>query len=150
MDNFGTILSTEEGGLEPGETFVGFLMPCHSTPWRSNLVYEDLRAWALGCEPPLHLAARTEERKAYRDEADRFYDDPINFLQNEVNTIERPWPRYIVGFQGIEGVLKEYYMNEMPGFVVKERWRGFNSHWHDDERRKGDVVVWEFIEGSKV
>lgn len=86
----------------------------------------------------------------YRDEADRFYDNPEKFLREEVNTKERPWPRYIVGFEGIEGVLKEFYEKEMKGFVVRERWRGFNSHWHDDLRRKGDVVVWEFVDGSKV
>ena len=85
----------------------------------------------------------------YRDEADRFYDDPVRFLKEEVNTKEKPWPRYVVGFEGIEGVLKSYYEEEMKGFVVREKWRGFNSHWHDDSRRKGDVVVWEFVDGSK-
>ena len=56
----------------------------------------------------------------------------------------------MVGFQGIEEVLKRYYEREMQGFVVKEKWRTFNSHWHDDERRSGDVVVWEFVDGSKI
>lgn len=36
---------------------VGFLMPCHSTPWQAYLHRPDLalpgRLWALGCEPPL-------------------------------------------------------------------------------------------------
>lgn len=36
---------------------VGFLMPCHSTPWQAYLhrpdLAEDGRLWALGCEPPL-------------------------------------------------------------------------------------------------
>jgi GPI mannosyltransferase 3 len=37
---------------------VGFLMPCHSTPWQSHLHRPELeggRLWALGCEPPLGL-----------------------------------------------------------------------------------------------
>lgn len=38
-------------------TSVGFLMPCHSTPWQAYLhradLAEDGRMWALGCEPPL-------------------------------------------------------------------------------------------------
>ena len=38
-------------------TSVGFLMPCHSTPWQAYLHRADLvetgRMWALGCEPPL-------------------------------------------------------------------------------------------------
>jgi GPI mannosyltransferase 3 len=35
---------------------IGFLMPCHSTPWMAYLHRPELsagRAWALGCEPPL-------------------------------------------------------------------------------------------------
>jgi phosphatidylinositol glycan class B len=132
------------------ETFVGFLMPCHSTPWRSQLIYPGLKAWALSCEPPIHLAPHSVERENYRDEGDRFYDNPIKFLREEINTKEKPWPRYIVGFEGIQDVLKEYYEAEMgEGFVVKERWRTKNSHWHDDERRTGDVLVWEFLDGSQ-
>jgi phosphatidylinositol glycan class B len=132
------------------ETFAAFLMPCHSTPWRSQLIYPGLKAWALTCEPPLGMAKDSEERARYRDEADRFYDDPVGFLKREVNTKERPWPRYVVGFEGVEDVLREYYESEMKGFKVRERWRAANSHWHDDWRRKGDVVVWEFVDGSKM
>ena len=36
---------------------IGFLMPCHSTPWQAYLHRPELadsgRLWALGCEPPL-------------------------------------------------------------------------------------------------
>lgn len=35
---------------------VGFLMPCHSTPWQAYLHRPELdegSLWALGCEPPL-------------------------------------------------------------------------------------------------
>jgi phosphatidylinositol glycan class B len=35
---------------------VGFLMPCHSTPWQSHLHRRELadgKMWALGCEPPI-------------------------------------------------------------------------------------------------
>jgi phosphatidylinositol glycan class B len=35
---------------------VGFLMPCHSTPWQSHLHRPHLTShslWAIGCEPPL-------------------------------------------------------------------------------------------------
>ncbi|KAE9366133.1 glycosyltransferase family 22 protein [Stipitochalara longipes BDJ] len=159
LDNHGVLLSSPEANMyaefnkttdySDSETFVGFLMPCHSTPWRSQLVYPGLKAWALGCEPPLHLSAYSVEREEYRDEADRFYDDPIKFLKEEVGNKERPWPRYIVGFEGIEGVLREYYEGEMKGHVVMERWRRFSSQWHDDERRQGDIVVWGFGEGRK-
>ncbi|KAI9742264.1 MAG: glycosylphosphatidylinositol anchor biosynthesis [Claussenomyces sp. TS43310] len=134
---------------DPNEMFAAFLMPCHSTPWRSHLVHPTLRAWALTCEPPLHIPANSTERAAYRDEADRFYDDQIGFLRREVNTKEKPWPRYVVGFEGIGPTLQLYYAEVMPGWIVQERWRGFNTHWHDDQRRSGDVVVWEFVDASR-
>ena len=34
---------------------VGFLMPCHSTPWQAYLHRPDVEMWAIGCEPPLRL-----------------------------------------------------------------------------------------------
>ena len=49
----------EDGGVRS----VGFLMPCHSTPWQSRMHRRDLetsegsgeggRAWFIGCEPPV-------------------------------------------------------------------------------------------------
>lgn len=57
-------------------------MPCHSTPWRSHLVFPGIKAWALGCEPPIGLNA--SEKTTYLDEADRFYADPITFLNHEL------------------------------------------------------------------
>lgn len=39
---------------------VGFLMPCHSTPWMAYLhrpSLADSRAWSLGCEPPTGYVA---------------------------------------------------------------------------------------------
>ncbi|KAH6711222.1 glycosyltransferase family 22 protein [Leptodontidium sp. MPI-SDFR-AT-0119] len=158
LDGRGRLLSDPDAGMNDlikktttyteDETFAGFLMPCHSTPWRSSLIYPGLKAWALGCEPPIHLAPHTPERENYRDEADRFYDNPLKFLKEELNTKDRPWPRYIVGFEGIERDLRTFYEGEMKGFEVRERWRTRNSHWHDDHRRTGDVVVWEFVNGS--
>ena len=101
--------------FDEDEVFAAFLMPCHSTPWRSRLFYPALKAWALTCEPPLTIPAG-EAREAYRDEADRFYDDPVGFLEREVNTRERPWPRYVVGFEGVGEWVREYYEGTMKGF----------------------------------
>ncbi|ESZ92192.1 glycosyltransferase family 22 protein [Sclerotinia borealis F-4128] len=156
------------------QPFVGFLMPCHSTGWRSRLVYKGLGAWALGCEPPVHLSE--DERGAYRDEADRFYDDPRRFLSEEMivfeewddegkegggnggeegrdNKSKKQWPRYLVGFEGIETDIREFYEGGLAeegigagrGKKMKEIWRERNTQWIDDWRRSGDVVVWEFI-----
>lgn len=62
----------------PSTMTVGFLMPCHSTPWRSHLIHLSIKAWALTCEPPLTL--NTSARSDYLDEADQFYADPKAFL----------------------------------------------------------------------
>lgn len=86
-------------GLKPAETTmtVSFLMPCHSTPWRSHLVFPGIRAWALGCEPPVNLNASA--RAAYVDEADRFYDNPTAWLSTELgNPPKGPQKRAFFGF----------------------------------------------------
>ncbi|OMP83403.1 GPI mannosyltransferase 3 [Diplodia seriata] len=144
-----------------GNTTVGFLMPCHSTPWRSHLVYPDIKAWALTCEPPIDVPL--DRRASYLDEADEFYIDPgpvawLGQHMESVGTIrgkghvskdkdehkthssdpKRPWPKYLVFFQPLEGTLADF----LRGTKYKECWRGFNSHFHDDSRRKGDVVAW--------
>ncbi|CAD6443199.1 3eae5b62-b144-466d-a52d-7c5b5f11ee81 [Sclerotinia trifoliorum] len=150
--------------------YVGFLMPCHSTPWRSQLIYKEPGAWALSCEPPIHLGV--DEREGYRDEADRFYDDPQRFLQEEIIVFsdldgneegggqeneevkyKKQWPRYLVGFEGIEKDIREFYegtgagagAGAGKGMKMKEVWRERNTQWIDDWRRMGDVVVWEFV-----
>ncbi|KAI9724516.1 MAG: hypothetical protein M1812_000584 [Candelaria pacifica] len=137
---------------------VGFLMPCHSTPWRSHLVYSNIHAWALGCEPPVNL--NSSERVSYVDEADRFYADPLSFMRTEMaappqqrrsstgsaqfinrepdDTVKKQWPVYLVFFEQLEETMT--LLLQRSGY--KEYWRVFNSHWHDDWRRKGDVIVW--------
>ncbi len=142
-----------EALTEDNETFAAFLMPCHSTPWRSHLVYSNLHAWALTCEPPLDVPAGTPERANYRDEADRFFDDPVGFLKREVGNKHRPWPRYIVAFEGVtdlENVLREYIEDIMGGWTLKRNNEFFNSHWHDDSRRRGKVLVWEMAQAAEV
>ena len=62
----------------PSTMTVGFLMPCHSTPWRSHLVYSSIKAWALTCEPPVNF--NSTARASYLDEADQFYANPRSFL----------------------------------------------------------------------
>ena len=114
-------------------------MPCHTTPWRSHLVYPGLRAYALTCEPPLHTKPNTPERENYRDEADRFYDAPVEFLSKELFTEGNvPVPRYIVGFQGIEPWLEEYLQTthgETTGMKLRRVWGRFNGFFNDDCRR---------------
>ncbi|KAI9767564.1 MAG: hypothetical protein M1840_005601 [Geoglossum simile] len=129
-------------------TTIGFLMPCHSTPWRSHLVHPTIHAWALTCEPPVNLSP--EARETYLDEADIFYTDPSLFLRTHFAPPplpgektqrlagKRQWPDYIVFFEQLQSVM----VGVLEGSGYVECWRGFNTHWHDDWRRKGDVIVW--------
>jgi phosphatidylinositol glycan class B len=124
---------------------IGFLMPCHSTPWRSHFVHPQIEAWALTCEPPLNMTP--QERATYLDEADVFYADPILWLQQNMETSKgasskvsisrRRWPQYLVMFEHLEATVLPLLKEKA---YVEDK-RLFNTHWHDDSRRKGDVVV---------
>lgn len=127
-----------------------FAMPCHSTPWRSHLVYQGIKARALTCEPPLDIPY--EERAAYLDEADHFYADPTVWMKTHMrdppradpskddvrSLVKSAWPEYLVFFEQLEPTMKVFLQDTR----YKECWRGFNTHWHDDWRRSGDVLVW--------
>ena len=140
---------------------VGFLMPCHSTPWRSHLVFPTIDAWALTCEPPVNLTPA--QKVSYLDEADQFYANPASFLQTNMNggtrhipgrpswqthshpnppvdpnQNEHNWPDYLVFFAHLEPLLK----SELANSAYAECYRTWNTAWHDDWRRKGDIVVW--------
>lgn len=150
-------------------TTAGFLMPCHSTPWRSHFVLPDIYAWALSCEPPIGL--NVTEKATYLDEADQFYENPKDFLRKnmigglkhlprrpsyletkrashpsrrEGKTIlaseqtEHEWPDYLIFFAQLEPTMKD----ALRGSFYGECWRTWNTAWHDDWRRKGDIVVW--------
>lgn len=149
------------GGADKNMT-VGFLMPCHSTPWRSHLVFPSINAWALSCEPPIDL---DETQKAsYLDEADQFYANPVEFLESHMagglrylprrpsyleysqsppyggseGSDQHAWPDYLVFFSQLEPTMK----TALRGSFYNECWRTFNTAWHDDWRRRGDIVVW--------
>lgn len=131
------------------ELFALFLMPCHSTPWRSHLVHPGLDAYALSCEPPLHTAPGSPKRLAYRDEADRFYNEPLRFLRTELFAPGRHLraPRYLVGFEGIEPSLRRFLDTPEAaacGFRRLDRvWAGFNGIFSDDWRRAGKMLIWD-------
>ena len=133
------------------DTTVGFLMPCHSTPWRSHLTYPAIHAWALTCEPPLDLNA--SEKASYLDEADLFYANVSGFLREnmsssitmgDVDDLSLPhyWPDYLVFFAQLEPVLHSVQRNDHLLSSYVECWRSWNTAWHHDWRRRGDIVVW--------
>ncbi|KAL2822779.1 Alg9-like mannosyltransferase family-domain-containing protein [Aspergillus cavernicola] len=147
--------------LRYGGITAGFLMPCHSTPWRSHFVEPTIHAWALSCEPPVDFSE--DEKAIYRDEADQFYDNPYQFLRDNMvgglrhvprrpsyltpSNSQRPptqmytpheWPDYLIFFAQLEPTLH----STLRSSLYDECWRTYNTAWHDDRRRRGDVVVW--------
>lgn len=116
--------------------------------------------WALTCEPPINLPP--QQKSTYLDEADQFYADPVAFLQANFPTPPRKdanpkkrmreekryqWPDRLVFFEVLEReMLREYLGGENSGY--RPCMRFFNSHFHDDGRRKGDVVVY-CLEGRR-
>ncbi|KAJ1947825.1 glycosylphosphatidylinositol anchor biosynthesis [Kickxella alabastrina] len=138
-------------------TGIGFLMPCHSTPFYSHL-HRNIPMWFLACEPPLDKS----QLEAHYWEADDFEQRPADFLNrifadttgrcdtslgveclDEVDRHPRPghWrllPSHLVLYdnmaQRIRGTLKQL------GYSEKKRF--FNTHFEGDSRRKGDVVVY--------
>lgn len=63
---------------------LGFLMPCHSTPWATHLHVKELvdRSWFIQCPPPPSPSQMTpaQQMTAYWDQSDFFYHDPIKYL----------------------------------------------------------------------
>lgn len=159
------------------ELFALFLTPCHATPWRSHLVYPSLRARALTCEPPVHTAPRSAERATYKDETKRFFEgfgtqDPwgLPFLADEVwpqtpspdsggysahGGKRTEIPRYIVGFESIEGTLRAFFDQQQQGSLggdddakdtrvqLRKVWSAWNGLFSDDERKEGRLCVWD-------
>jgi len=152
--------------LPPGEVHsIGFLMPCHSTPWQAYLHRADLadagRLWALGCEPPLS----GQNVDLYKDQTDAFYKSPVTYLEthfpSDVNTTFPPsplpctmpgtivsegavwqheWPEYIVLFGAL---LDEPVRDVLEQKRYREVWKS-ESGWESDRRRQGGVRVWKF------
>lgn len=133
----------------------GFLTPCHSTPWQSHLHTPKFErsGWALTCDPPLHLSSSNmdnfmEEIKNYRDESDKFFDDPKLFIKDnfpsksikvdvEVPGKKYSWPSRIIIFEPME---KDIVLE--LGDKYYECKRFFNSYFHWDDRRNGDLIVY--------
>lgn len=124
-------------------------MPCHSTPHQAYLHRPDVRLRFLTCEPPLGcvpppLAAKRDthrtdrpgvDLKAYRDEADQFYDDPDAWL-GRLLPLEA-LPSHVIMFEPLVERVAAHL-----GARGRECARFFNSHFIDDDRKRGDVVVY--------
>ncbi|CCM00013.1 uncharacterized protein FIBRA_02039 [Fibroporia radiculosa] len=151
--------------LRAGEvSSIGFLMPCHSTPWQAYMHRSDLadegRIWALGCEPPLS----GQDMQFYQDQTDIFFNSPPVYLHTrfprEVNPFFPPspfpftapgastsskdwaheWPQYLVMFGAL---LDDEVRSILESRRYREVWRS-GTGWEGDQRRRGGVKVWSF------
>lgn len=120
----------------------GFLTPCHSTPWQSHLHNPDLRAWFLTCEPPLHLLhSSSQELKSYRDQSDVFYNNPELFIKDNLGS-SLDYPEFIVVFSPLKELIKQ----ELRNYILYKQY--FNSFFHWDSRRSGDLIIFKREEQS--
>ncbi|KAJ2827498.1 glycosylphosphatidylinositol anchor biosynthesis [Coemansia sp. 'formosensis'] len=134
---------------------IGFLMPCHSTPYYSHL-HQPIPMWFLSCEPPLEKTALT----THYCEANDFELDPVGFMhrifdngkdQNApdldvVNGTYQPGqtrqkPSHLVMYE----CMAERIHEELATLGYSECARFFNTHFSGDARRKGDVVVYRLV-----
>lgn len=145
----------------PTPESVGFIMPCHSTPWQSYLHRNDIRnLWAITCDPPLHLLddpKAYEKLPYYMDESDYLYEDtpgflhqnfpPLRFMEQERHdkVYSHQWPEYLVIFEHLE---HEYVGVLLKNSSYVEVFRSFNSFAHWDSRRQGDVLVYRKMIGN--
>lgn len=126
------------------DALFGFLTPCHSTPWQSHLHNPDLRAWFLTCEPPLHLLNPTlQEINSYRDQSDMFYDNPKLFIKENLGSTLH-YPDYIIVF----APMKELIESELSNYVLHKQY--FNSYFHWDTRRSGDLIIFRKQSESQI
>ncbi|EIN07166.1 glycosyltransferase family 22 protein [Punctularia strigosozonata HHB-11173 SS5] len=150
---------------------VGFLMPCHSTPWQAYLHREDLkdtgRMWAISCEPPLAALYSGQNISEYRDQTDVFFADPLRYLRDRFpDTVDPAYPPspHPVTLPGqaentsraqswrhewpshfvIFGSLLKYQgvSNFLKGQGYEEIWAVRNG-WEEDDKRRGGVRVWK-------
>ncbi|EGW31129.1 glycosyl phosphatidylinositol synthesis [Spathaspora passalidarum NRRL Y-27907] len=133
---YSEVTPTAEKEQIKSEVEFGFITPCHSTPWQSYFHNPELRAWFLSCEPPLHLRNPTlDQINEYRDQSDQFYDSPREFLQRHLGK-DLPYPDKIIVFEPLESLMNDY----LHDYHLCQRF--FNSYFHWDRRRSGDVLVY--------
>lgn len=124
-------------------TGVGFLMPCHSTPYYSHL-HRQIPMWFLSCEPPLEKSALA----SHYWEADDFEQHPVEFLQkifpsqstattSKLDPDQKIKPSHLVLYDCMVKQIRQQLIE--LGYVECARF--FNTHFSGDSRRIGDVVV---------
>ncbi|KAG1756415.1 glycosyltransferase family 22 protein [Suillus paluster] len=114
-------------------TSVGFLTPCHSTPWQAYLHRPELaapgRMWALGCEPPLGL----QHPGDYKDQTDIFFEAPFEYMRTHFpSQVDYSYPAspfalsipnvtFVETIQAVEQSSRSWdlgWLHEWPQYIV--------------------------------
>ncbi|XP_039626202.1 GPI mannosyltransferase 3 [Polypterus senegalus] len=112
------------------DSYVYFLMPCHSTPFYSH-VHCPIQMEFLQCPPDL------SGNQSYTDEADVFYSDPMKWLQQTFRA-EAPIPTHLVFFDNLEKDIHLFL--ESKNYTMAAAF----FHTHVPEGRVGEnVFVYE-------
>ncbi|KAJ2548845.1 glycosylphosphatidylinositol anchor biosynthesis [Coemansia sp. RSA 1933] len=118
---------------------LGFLMPCHSTPFYSHM-HRDIPMWFLSCEPPLERSALG----SHYWEANDFEQSPADFVRDIFSKhpqiterTRRERPSHLV----LYGCMAERVGRDLNDLGYAETARFFNTHFSPDSRRRGDIVV---------
>ncbi|GJJ12569.1 hypothetical protein Clacol_006812 [Clathrus columnatus] len=142
---------------------LGFLTPCHSTPWQAYLHRPHLKEgllWAIGCEPPLG----DQDLETYKDQSDIFYESPLAYLRARFpSTVDHTFPPspFPTSLPGAIDAIDEQWKHTWPSHLVffgalldhegvgalleergyQETWSAWNG-WEQDPRRKAGIKVW--------
>ncbi|KAG8763226.1 glycosylphosphatidylinositol anchor biosynthesis [Ceratobasidium sp. 423] len=131
------------------------------------------RIWEIGCEPPLGLSQ--SKRETYTSQTDVFFETlgPIRYLDRyfplsvdptfppspEPFTVpggpppiqgwNHTWPSHFIMFGALENMSSSTEIQDTVGQKLRRLgyeaiWR-INNGWEEDERRRGGVVVWEWM-----
>ncbi|KAI3634872.1 hypothetical protein MIR68_007253 [Amoeboaphelidium protococcarum] len=129
-----------------------FAMPCHSTPWfsmfhRKSLVGNSFNDKSdnlpqmryLTCVPPLNVDAAQMDN--YQDESDIFYQYPVKYLDA---LLSEEFYSHVVLFKDLES---EAILSILIAHHYQISKSIFNSHFHDDRRRQGDILIYRRTHG---
>ncbi|KAJ9476280.1 GPI mannosyltransferase 3 [Pseudozyma hubeiensis] len=139
---------------------LGFLMPCHSTPWATHLHDAQLvqRSSFIQCPPPPSTSSMSASQKAteYWDQSDFFYHDPIKYLVDRfpynVDTDYPPspeprlegehhawdkgwrhsWPSHLVVFESLlrEGTRRPGHTRTLKNLLSLKGYREVARYWN--------------------
>ena len=117
---------------------IGFLMPCHSTPWQAYLhkssLVDEGKLWAIGCEPPLlyvnwissllpfnDIFSSDQDLHTYMDQTNIFYKSPLAYVKKhfpaEVDQSFPPSP-YPASSPGVLETSDSPWRHTWPQYLV--------------------------------